>query len=59
MAEEQLLDRSIRSMGFLDLTASLQAIQQGLAGGGKADADSAIKGLWGGRSQGGRWQNVA
>ena len=46
-------------MGFLDLTASLQAIQQGFAGGGKADADAAIKGLWGGRSQGGRWQNVA
>ena len=61
MANEQLLDRSIRSMGFLDLTALLQAIQQGLAGGGKADADAdaAIKGLWGGRSQGGRWQNVA
>ena len=46
-------------MGFLDLTALLQAIQQGLAGGGKADADAGIKGLWGGRSQGGRWQNVA
>ena len=59
MAKEQLLDRSIRSMGFLDLTAPLQAIQQGLAGGGKADADAGIKGLWGGRSQGGRWQNVA
>jgi hypothetical protein len=57
VANEQLLDRSIRSMDFLDLTALPQAIQQGLAGGGKADA--AIKGLWGGRSQGGRWQNVA
>jgi hypothetical protein len=59
VANEQLLDLSIRSMGLLDLTASLQAIQQGFAGGGKADADAAIKGLWGGRSQGGRWQNVA
>ncbi|QNJ29999.1 hypothetical protein SynA1524_02327 [Synechococcus sp. A15-24] len=59
MAKEQLLDRSISSMGFLDLTTPLQAIQQGFAGGGKADADAAIKGLWGGRSQGGRWQNVA
>ena len=59
VANEQLLDLSIRSMGFLDLTASLQAIQQGFAGGGKADADAAIKGLWGGKSQGGRWQNVA
>ena len=59
MASEQLRDRSIRSMGFLDLTALPQAIQQGLAGGGKSDADSAIKGLRGGRSQGGRGQNVA
>ncbi len=45
MANEQFLERSIRSMGFLDLTALPQAIQQGFAGGGKADADAAIKGL--------------
>ena len=59
MANEQFLERSIRSMGFLDLTALPQAIQQGFAGGGKADADATIMGLWGGKSQGGRWQNVA